>query len=160
MPQRKARRRHRIPRRNPECQSDFTGGWTGTVVRRVSGAYAGGSSILQPHTSFVIKVWLSPTRALPKLALACILSVLLFPASAFPADDATEQVVARMMEADGKTTPQLRNYSSVRRYVLENKRFNQRAEMAVKLTFRYPGQKHFEVLMFRLSLKWSASVFR
>jgi outer membrane lipoprotein-sorting protein len=67
-------------------------------------------------------------------------------ASASSADAATEQVVARMMEADSIMTPRLCDYTSVRRYVLENKRFGQRAEMIVKLSFRYPGHKQFEVL--------------
>lgn len=58
----------------------------------------------------------------------------------------TEQIVARMMELDGLLTPRLRDYSSVRRYVLENKRFGQRAEMTVRLKFRYPGHKEFEVI--------------
>jgi outer membrane lipoprotein-sorting protein len=58
----------------------------------------------------------------------------------------TEQIVARMMELDGLLTPRLRDYTSVRRYVLENKRFGQRAEMTVRLKFRYPGHKEFEVI--------------
>jgi hypothetical protein len=51
-----------------------------------------------------------------------------------------------MMELDGLLTPQLREYTSVRRYVLENKRISKRAEMTVRVKFRYPGHKEFEVI--------------
>lgn len=50
------------------------------------------------------------------------------------------------MELDGLLTPQLREYTSVRRYVLENKRISKRAEMTVRVKFRYPGHKEFEVI--------------
>ncbi len=76
------------------------------------------------------------------IALAAVLYGSPVEAAASP----TEQIVARMMESDGLLTPQLREYTSVRRYVLENKRFGQRAEMTVRLKFRYPGHKEFEVI--------------
>jgi hypothetical protein len=64
-------------------------------------------------------------------------------ASAIPT---TEQVVARMMEADRRVTPALRNYTSVRQYSLENLRFGNTAEITVRMSYRYPGHKEFRVL--------------
>lgn len=58
----------------------------------------------------------------------------------------TEYVLARMAEQELVTTPALRNYVATRHYVLENKRFNKRAEMVVRMTYNFPGQKSFEVL--------------
>lgn len=58
----------------------------------------------------------------------------------------TEQVVERMMQVDRCVTPALRGYTSIRRYRLENKRLGKTAEMTVRLTFRYPGHKEFQVL--------------
>ncbi len=76
------------------------------------------------------------------IALAAVLYCSPVGAAASP----TEQIVARMMELDGLLTPQLREYTSVRRYVLENKRISKRAEMTVRVKFRYPGHKEFEVI--------------
>ena len=64
------------------------------------------------------------------------------------------------MEADRTTTPQLRDYTSVRRYVLENKRFGQRAEMTVRLSFWFPGHKEFEILSEQGSASVRKRVFR
>ncbi len=75
-------------------------------------------------------------------------------------DDAAEAVIARMMEADRTVKPQLRHYVSTRRYSLENKRFGQRAEMTVRMTFRYPGHKEFEVLSEKGSGAIRSRVFR
>jgi hypothetical protein len=58
----------------------------------------------------------------------------------------TDGVVARMMEADRVLTPQLSAYTSVRRYRLENKRTGKSAEMTVRMSYRYPGIKEFQVL--------------
>lgn len=58
----------------------------------------------------------------------------------------TESVLERMMEMDRCTTPALRGYTSIRHYHLENKRLGKTASMTVKLTFRYPGHKEFQVL--------------
>lgn len=65
-----------------------------------------------------------------------------------------------MMEADRVVTPQLRHYTSTRRYWLENKRFGQRAEMTVRMTFRHPGQKEFEVISEKGSGAIRSRVFR
>ena len=75
-------------------------------------------------------------------------------------EHSTEQVVARMMDVDKLLSPQLREYTSVRRYVLENKRFGKRAEMTVRLTFRYPGRKDFEVVSEQGSATIRKRVFR
>ena len=40
----------------------------------------------------------------------------------------------------------LKNYTSTRTYSLHNGRFHKTAELTVKLTYSYPGRKHFEVL--------------
>jgi hypothetical protein len=57
-----------------------------------------------------------------------------------------DQIVARMMEADQRITPMLRDYTSVRRYLLKNERFNKSAEMTVRANYRYPGDKEFQIL--------------
>src|SRR5439155_20948783 len=41
---------------------------------------------------------------------------------------------------------QLRDYTSVRHYSLRNQRFDTRATMTVRMTYRFPGQKRFEVM--------------
>jgi len=74
--------------------------------------------------------------------------------------DAAEPVIARMMEVDRTVTPQLRHYTSSRRYSLENKRFGQRAEMTVRMTFRHPGHKQFEVVSEKGSGAIRSRVFR
>src|SRR5450631_209424 len=42
--------------------------------------------------------------------------------------------------------PRLASYSCLRRYALENKRYHQKAELNVRMTYTYPGYKKFEVL--------------
>jgi hypothetical protein len=56
------------------------------------------------------------------------------------------EVVARMMAADDARIPQLHDYTSIRRYSLDNDRFGVHAAMTVRVTYRAPGQKEFEVL--------------
>ena len=51
-----------------------------------------------------------------------------------------------MEEADRARTPLLQQYSSVRRYFLENKRFHATAEIVVRMTYEYPGHKSFAVI--------------
>jgi len=81
-------------------------------------------------------------------------------AGAAPSDDPTEAIVNRMMEMEAQTSRQLQHYTSMRRYSLENKRFSQRAEMTVRLTFRSPGHKVFEVLTEKGSTAIRSRVFR
>lgn len=57
-----------------------------------------------------------------------------------------QELVARMMEADRASTAALKNYSSVRRYALENKRFGTSAEIRVRMTFEQPHRKAFEIV--------------
>jgi hypothetical protein len=71
-----------------------------------------------------------------------------------------EQILERMMHADRLTTPQLRNYTSIRKYELENKRFGKKASMTVRMRFRNPGRKEFEVLEEHGSATIRSRVFR
>jgi outer membrane lipoprotein-sorting protein len=57
-----------------------------------------------------------------------------------------EEVLARMAEKEQSRAAKLLDYSCVRRYSLENKRFHTTAEMTVRMTWRQPGEKSFEVL--------------
>jgi hypothetical protein len=41
---------------------------------------------------------------------------------------------------------ELKHYTSTRTYHLDNRRFKTTAEMTIRLTYRYPGRKDFEVL--------------
>ena len=72
----------------------------------------------------------------------------------------TEQVVAAMMEADQSRAALLRGYTSVRVYSMENKRFGARAAMTVRLTYRHPGQKQFELVEESGSATVRKKVFR
>ena len=56
------------------------------------------------------------------------------------------EIIARMVEMDRLRTAQLREYTSVRLYHLENRRFQKTAEMTVQLRFRHPGRKEFAIL--------------
>lgn len=78
------------------------------------------------------------TRTLPLLALAV----------AGPAlgQIGLEKLLARMAEKDQSRAATLQDYSSLRRYALHNKRFHTTAEMTVRMTWRHPGDKFFEVL--------------
>jgi len=57
-----------------------------------------------------------------------------------------EELLARMAEKDQGRAATLQDYSSLRRYALDNKRFHTTAEMTVRMTWRHPGDKSFEVL--------------
>ncbi len=59
---------------------------------------------------------------------------------------ATEDVVASMAQADRARAELMRGYTSVRRYLVENKRFGVKATMKVELTFRAPNEKTFRIL--------------
>lgn len=89
-------------------------------------------------------------RSIACLAAAVCLSCL-EPAAAISALTQTpapelEQILDRMMQVDRVTTPKLRDYTSLRKYRLENNRVGKRADMTVRLHFHYPGNKQFEVL--------------
>src|SRR6478672_1223802 len=56
-----------------------------------------------------------------------------------------DEIVARMVAADDARAPKLHDYTSVRKYSLDNKRFAVHAAMTVRVTYQYPGPKHFEI---------------
>jgi hypothetical protein len=58
----------------------------------------------------------------------------------------TEQVISHMVEADRERNPKLQGYTSIREYSLKNERFGTTAQMTVRVTYEYPGQKQFEVI--------------
>ncbi len=83
------------------------------------------------------------------------------PPESVPASTAkVEQILDRMMAADHVTTSKLRDYTSIRRYHLENQRFGKRADMTVRLRFHHPGHKDFEVLAEQGSGAIRSRVFR
>jgi hypothetical protein len=56
------------------------------------------------------------------------------------------QIVAALEQTENRKQHDLKAYSSTRRYVLKNDRFNQDAEMMVKMAFTSETGKHFEIL--------------
>src|SRR5262249_9443399 len=56
------------------------------------------------------------------------------------------QIVERMSHGEDAQSQLLRHYTSIRTYHLENRRFRTTADMTIRLTYRYPGRKEFEVL--------------
>src|ERR1700741_3579017 len=79
-------------------------------------------------------------------------TLLLFAAnSALAADDsvtppAAEEIVPRMAAHDLARQASIEGYAGMRRYVLENHKFNKRAEMLVQVKGDRDGTKHFEVV--------------
>ena len=57
-----------------------------------------------------------------------------------------DQVIQRMSEMDRSRVAELQSYTVTRRYSLENRRFNKRVEMTVRMSYTAPGKKEFEVL--------------
>ena len=51
-----------------------------------------------------------------------------------------------MAEKNDVRTRSLREYSAVRRYALENRKFRVTAEMTVRMSYRQPGTKAFDVV--------------
>lgn len=66
--------------------------------------------------------------------------------SAYTPAPELDQILDQMTKADRATTPKLKEYTSIRTYRLENTRVGKRADMKVRMHFRYPGHKDFEVL--------------
>ncbi|MCE5309140.1 MAG: hypothetical protein LLG20_15985 [Acidobacteriales bacterium] len=56
------------------------------------------------------------------------------------------EIVDRMMQADTKRLAAFLGYTGMRRYRLENRRFNKRAEMTVRVTCDRTGAKTFDVV--------------
>ena len=81
------------------------------------------------------------------ILICCKLTVPhLFAEEGDPIAITTESVVARMVQSNHTRDVQLRDYTSVRHYSLRNQRFDTRATMTVRMTYRFPGQKRFEVM--------------
>jgi hypothetical protein len=57
-----------------------------------------------------------------------------------------QQVLKQMEEHDGVRSASLAHYTCTRRYALDNRRFHATAQLNVRMTYRYPGRKNFEVL--------------
>ena len=63
-----------------------------------------------------------------------------------PPAPSLDQVVQEMEQADQWRTTALQNYTAMRRYRVENKRFHKQAETVVRVTYSSPGTKKFEVI--------------
>jgi outer membrane lipoprotein-sorting protein len=57
-----------------------------------------------------------------------------------------EQIIHQMDLHDQAMTGSPAQYTCLRRYALENKRFHKKAEISVRMTYTSPGHKKFEVL--------------
>lgn len=68
------------------------------------------------------------------------------PSVAQTAQWSADQIVQRLLETDSVRRQALQRYTSSRVYVAENKRFSQRAEVAVRESYSFPGKKDFTVL--------------
>ena len=56
------------------------------------------------------------------------------------------QLAGRMAQMDASRVASLQGYTVMRRYILNNNRFNTHAEMTVRMTYTSPGKKEFTVL--------------
>ena len=88
---------------------------------------------------------------------ACLESLLLFSSAlwAYPAEGGSavsppapsfEQVVQQMEQADQWRTAALQNYTVMRRYRVENKRFHKQAEIVVRVSFLYSRTQNLDVV--------------
>jgi len=57
-----------------------------------------------------------------------------------------EQILQQMDEHDRAMASSVKEYTCLRRYALENRRFHKKAEINVRMTYSSPGHKKFEVL--------------
>jgi len=57
-----------------------------------------------------------------------------------------EDVVSRMVQADEKRISEFQGYTAKRRYYIENKRVNKRAEIMVRVTCTSTGSRSFDVI--------------
>jgi hypothetical protein len=57
-----------------------------------------------------------------------------------------DEVIARMIAHDSERQAALHGYTAIRRYVLENRNHDKRAEMLVRMICREDGSKQFEVV--------------
>jgi outer membrane lipoprotein-sorting protein len=88
-----------------------------------------------------------------KFVAWCGVGILLFPLSGAAGEGsaptlplAADQVIQRMMELDQWRKSALQQYTSNRRYVVDNGRFKKHAEVTVREKYVYPGKKELETL--------------
>jgi len=88
--------------------------------------------------------WLRQMTGFLRIQLALLLAA----AGPLFAEDriSLQEIVERMARNQTAQAQGLKNYTSTRTYSLHNGRFHRTAELTVKLTYSYPGRKHFEVL--------------
>src|ERR1700739_3457962 len=79
-------------------------------------------------------------------ALIAVMSFVMASIDSPPAVCTAGDVVARMMAHDRERQSMLHGYTAMRRYVLENRSHNKRAEMVVRMTYGPDGSKQFEVV--------------
>ena len=92
------------------------------------------------------------TRKCCNVLMSAIGTITLLTASIFgasvpmPAPKSLNQIVTALEQTEQRKQHDLQAYSSTRRYILKNARFNQDAEMIVKMDFSEERGKHFEIL--------------
>lgn len=77
--------------------------------------------------------------------LPALLFMAVLPGGSPPSLTAAE-IVERMVQADNDRRTALAGYSGIRRYRFENKKFDKRAEMTVRMSCAEDGVKTFEVV--------------
>ena len=80
-----------------------------------------------------------------------VAAMLLIPASIVAADDSpslptAEQIVSQMGIHDLQRLASIEGYAGMRRYILDNRHYQKRAEMVVQVRGDRDGTKHFEVV--------------
>ena len=81
----------------------------------------------------------------PMLFLNAVLATAMAAENALPVLS-VEDVVSRMVQADEKRISEFPGYTAKRRYYIENKRVNKRAEIMVQVTCTSTGSRSFAVL--------------
>jgi len=79
------------------------------------------------------------------IGLNCVLATAIAAENSLPMLTA-EDVVSGMVQADAKRLSEFQGYTATRRYSLENKRVNKRAEMMVRVTCTSTGARSFAVV--------------
>lgn len=67
--------------------------------------------------------------------------------------------LARVLQDGQASREGISGYRVMRRYVLQNARWNQHAEMTVAMVFEYPNQKHFDLIS-SSGPEWMLGVFK
>jgi hypothetical protein len=57
-----------------------------------------------------------------------------------------EEIIQCMLASERARTAELREYTAVRRYSLDNRRFNKDAAMTVHMKYRHPDHKEFSIV--------------